>query len=84
VNDLAADPIGTGRQSIDEIDQQIIDLIRQRMLVSAGIQQARIASGGGRVELAREMQVIGRYREALGKPGTTVAMSLLDLCRGRP
>jgi chorismate mutase len=87
MNDLASpaatDAVAHGRARIDEIDQQIIDLVRQRVGVSAAIQQARIASGGRRVELSREMEVIGRYRDALGKPGTSVAMSLLDLCRGR-
>ncbi len=87
MNDLASpaatDAVAHGRARIDEIDQEIIDLVRQRVAVSAAIQQARIASGGRRIELSREMEVIGRYRDALGKPGTSVAMSLLDLCRGR-
>jgi chorismate mutase len=87
MNDLAtptaADAVSRGRARIDEIDREIIELVRQRVGVSAAIQQARIASGGRRIELSREMEVIGRYRDALGKPGTSVAMSLLDLCRGR-
>ncbi len=37
--------------------------------MSAVIQDARIASGGRRVNLAREMEVLARYRRALGKPG---------------
>ncbi len=78
-----ADVIAAGRAEIDEIDQQIIELVRRRMAVSRTIQQARIAAGGRRVELARETQIISRYREGLGKPGTSIALSLLELCRGR-
>ncbi len=53
------------------------------MAVSARIQRARIASGGRRVHLAREMEVIGSYSARLGRPGTALAMTLLELCRGR-
>ncbi|WP_107098426.1 chorismate mutase, partial [Streptomyces pathocidini] len=51
--------------------------------VSAIIQQARIASGGRRVNLSREMEILTHYRDQLGKPGTALAMTLLELCRGR-
>ncbi|MFF9275175.1 chorismate mutase [Streptomyces griseosporeus] len=71
------------RERIDALDDRIIGLIQERMAVSAVIQEARIASGGRRVNLSREMEVLGHYREALGKPGTTLAMTLLELCRGR-
>ncbi|MFD8457585.1 chorismate mutase [Streptomyces antimycoticus] len=79
----AADVIGTARERIDALDGQILDLVRERMTVSAGIQEARIASGGRRVQLSREMEILDRYRQRLGKPGTTLAMTLLELCRGR-
>ncbi|SEC09346.1 chorismate mutase [Streptomyces melanosporofaciens] len=78
-----ADVIGTARERIDALDGQILDLVRERMAVSAAIQQARIASGGRRVQLSREMEILDRYRQRLGKPGTTLAMTLLELCRGR-
>ncbi|GAB2722850.1 chorismate mutase [Streptomyces bullii] len=71
------------RERIDALDDRIIGLIQERMAVSAVIQDARIASGGRRVNLSREMEILGRYREALGKPGTSLAMTLLELCRGR-
>jgi chorismate mutase len=29
------------------------------------------------------MEILGRYREALGKPGTALGMTLLELSRGR-
>ncbi|MFI0818790.1 chorismate mutase [Streptomyces sp. NPDC021098] len=75
--------IGSARERIDALDGQILGLIRDRMAVSASIQQARIAAGGRRVNLSREMEILDRYREALGKPGTGLAMTLLELCRGR-
>lgn len=79
----AAETVGTSRAEIDALDEQIIALVEERMAVSARIQRARVASGGRRVNLAREMEILGRYRDRLGRPGTTLAMTLLELCRGR-
>ncbi|WP_249416495.1 chorismate mutase [Streptomyces sp. TS71-3] len=71
------------RARIDALDDAIIGLVQERMAVSTVIQESRIASGGRRVNLSREMAVLGHYRDALGKPGTSLAMTLLELCRGR-
>ncbi|MEU8889327.1 chorismate mutase [Streptomyces sp. NPDC048442] len=79
----AAALITGARERIDALDDRIIGLVQERMAVSAVIQEARITSGGRRVNLSREMDVLGRYRDALGKPGTSLAMTLLELCRGR-
>ena len=81
--DEAANVITGARERIDALDDRIIGLIQERMAVSAVIQEARISSGGRRVNLAREMEVLGHYRNALGKPGTALAMTMLELCRGR-
>ncbi|MFE4668480.1 chorismate mutase [Streptomyces sp. NPDC056716] len=81
--DAAADVITGARERIDALDDRIIGLIQERMAVSAVIQDARITSGGRRVNLSREMEILGHYREALGKPGTSLAMTLLELCRGK-
>ncbi|MGW2561022.1 chorismate mutase [Streptomyces sp. NPDC001514] len=81
--DEAAHVISNARERIDALDDRIIGLIQERMAVSAVIQEARITSGGRRVNLSREMEVLGHYRDALGKPGTSLAMTLLELCRGR-
>ncbi|MFF1281955.1 chorismate mutase [Streptomyces sp. NPDC058299] len=75
--------IADARERIDVLDDRIIGLVQERMAVSAVVQQTRIASGGRRVHLSREMEILGRYRDALGKPGTSLAMTLLELCRGR-
>ncbi|MDG4862465.1 chorismate mutase [Streptomyces sp. T-3] len=82
-SDEAADLIGNARTRIDALDDRIIGLVQERMAVSAVIQEARITSGGRRVNLSREMEVLAHYSDALGKPGTSLAMTLLELCRGR-
>ncbi|CAL9502427.1 Intracellular chorismate mutase [Streptomyces sp. enrichment culture] len=79
----ADERIAEDRERIDELDRRIIRLVRERMEVSARIQQARIGAGGRRVNLSREMEILTRYRERLGRPGTSLAMTLLELCRGR-
>ncbi|MBB0246662.1 chorismate mutase [Streptomyces alkaliphilus] len=79
----AAGEIGDARRVIDDLDERIIGLIRERMGISERIQRARIASGGRRVHLAREMEVLRHYGDALGRPGTDLAMIMLELGRGR-
>ncbi|MFE9662280.1 chorismate mutase [Streptomyces sp. NPDC005955] len=79
----AAGTIADARMRIDALDDRIIGLVQERVAVSTVIQQTRIASGGRRVNLSREMEVLEHFREALGKPGTALAMTLLELCRGR-
>ncbi|MEU6902079.1 chorismate mutase [Streptomyces virginiae] len=75
--------IAESRTRIDAIDDRIIGLIQERMAVSTVVQDARIASGGRRVHLSREMEVLSHWNDALGRPGTALAMTLLELCRGR-
>ncbi|WP_103501457.1 chorismate mutase [Streptomyces sp. SM14] len=79
----AAELVSGAREHIDVLDARIMALIGERMAVSEQIQRARLGSGGRRVNLAREMEILERYREELGAPGTRLAMLLLELCRGR-
>jgi chorismate mutase len=79
----ATEVIAGARSRIDALDRQIIGLVRERMATSVEIQTARLAAGGNRVALNREMEILARYRAALGPQGTEVAMQLLELCRGR-
>ncbi|WP_107058675.1 chorismate mutase [Streptomyces rimosus] len=81
--DAAAGVITDARARIDDLDGRIIGLVQERMAVSAVIQRERIGSGGRRVNLSREMQILEHYRGQLGRPGTALAMTLLELCRGR-
>ncbi|WP_033027536.1 chorismate mutase [Streptomyces rimosus] len=81
--EAAAGVITDARARIDDLDGRIIGLVQERMAVSAVIQRERIGSGGRRVNLSREMQILEHYRGQLGRPGTALAMTLLELCRGR-
>lgn len=80
--DHVAVVIDAGRARIDELDDQIVGLIRQRLQVSRAIQRARITGGGRRVEHSREIEVMNRYAAALGHPGATLALTVLELSRG--
>lgn len=73
----------SGREQIDLLDSQIAGLVLRRIEVSKQIQAARIAEGGRRVDVRRENDIIARYNGALGRPGTAIAMALLELGRGR-
>jgi chorismate mutase len=70
------------RQEIDRIDRELLALVARRRQVSAQIQHLRMAEGGPRVVHAREAEVIGRWRGALGAPGNRIAQALLELSRG--
>jgi len=73
----------SGRERIDALDGQIAELVLRRVEVSKQIQAARIAEGGRRVDVRRENEIIARYNGTLGRPGTAIAMALLELGRGR-
>jgi chorismate mutase len=75
--------IAEARGRIDALDAEILEAVGRRIAVSAEVQAARIAVGGPRLSLTREMEILERYRAQLGGPGTEVAMLLLELCRGR-
>ncbi|MFL6137985.1 MAG: chorismate mutase [Frankiaceae bacterium] len=77
-----ADEIAAGRARIDELDAQIIALVQQRIAVSRGIQLARLAAGGRRLEHGREVEVVNRYAVVLGQSGADVALAVLALSRG--
>ncbi|MCA1219039.1 chorismate mutase [Streptomyces sp. 8L] len=79
----ATTAIKGARERIDTLDDRIIGLIQERMAVSAVIQRERIASGGRRVNIARENEILASYSKALGKPGASLALTLLELSRGR-
>jgi chorismate mutase len=78
----AADEIKAMRERIDEIDQAIIDLWLERARLSQQVGRTRMASGGTRLVLSREREIVERFREALGADGTQVALMILRAGRG--
>jgi chorismate mutase len=84
--DAPAEPISdvpAGRAQLDAIDEQIRELVRARQQVSHQVQQLRRAAGGPRIEHSRENEILARYSDALGRPGVTLALAVLELCRGQ-
>ena len=79
---LAADEIRAMRERIDEIDQAIIDLWLERANLSQQVGRTRMASGGTRLVLSREREIVERFREALGADSTQVALMILRAGRG--
>jgi chorismate mutase len=79
---LAADEIRAMRERIDEIDQAIIDLWLERARLSQQVGKTRMASGGTRLVLSREREIVERFRAALGADGTQVALMILRAGRG--
>jgi chorismate mutase len=81
--DPAADEdIRAMRDRIDAIDQALIDLWLERAGLSQRVGKTRMASGGTRLVLSREREIVDRFREALGADGTQVALLLLRAGRG--
>lgn len=74
--------IPMARREIDALDDQIVQLIRERVRLSTAIQQQRLAEGGTRLALQREGEVLDRWHAALDRPGVAVARALLELSRG--
>ncbi|TFV59022.1 chorismate mutase [Geodermatophilus sp. DF01-2] len=71
------------REQIDDCDAEIIRLVQRRLAVSQEIGELRRASGGTRLSLSREQQVLTRFRTELGPDGATLGMLLLRQGRGR-
>lgn len=78
----AAERIGDLRNRIDEIDGQLIKLWQERAAISKEVGRVRIASGGTRLVLERERQIVDRFRNALGADGVQLALLILRAGRG--
>ncbi|MEU9506773.1 chorismate mutase [Micromonospora sp. NPDC048170] len=70
------------RERIDEIDQALIELWQERAGLSKEVGVTRMASGGTRLVLSREREILERFRLALGADGTQLALLLLRAGRG--
>jgi chorismate mutase len=78
-----ADRIGELRAQVDACDAEIIDLVRRRLAISREIGLLRAAAGGTRLSLAREQEILRKFRSALGPDGAALGMMLLRQGRGR-
>ena len=79
----AEERIAELRTQIDDCDAEIIALVQRRLAVSQEIGELRRASGGTRLSLSREQQVLARFQAALGRDGAALGMMLLRQGRGR-
>ncbi len=78
----AVENISGLRERIDEIDNAIIQLWQERAAISAEVGRVRIASGGTRLVLSREREIVDRFRDALGADGVQLALLILRAGRG--
>jgi chorismate mutase len=79
----SAERIPELRDAIDACDAEIIALVQRRLAISQEIGSIRAATGGTRLSLSRERQILSRFRAALGQDGAALAMLLLRQGRGR-
>ncbi|RKT57659.1 chorismate mutase [Saccharothrix australiensis] len=77
----AHEDIDALRKEIDDLDAELLRLVKRRVAVSRTIGAARMAAGGTRIVHNREIDVLNRYKE-LGPEGRDLAMILLKLGRG--
>jgi chorismate mutase len=82
-NEGADEHISALRRRLDEIDHQLIELWRERATISHEVGVTRVAAGGTRLVLAREQEILARFREALGADGTQLALLILRAGRGK-
>jgi chorismate mutase len=79
----ADERISALRQAIDDCDAEIIALVQRRVAISHEIGALRASTGGTRLSLSREAEVLNRFRLALGPDGAALGMMLLRQGRGR-
>src|SRR6476620_8850346 len=79
----ADEHIAALRRRLDEIDQKLIDLWRERAGISHEVGATRVAAGGTALVLAREQEILNRFRDALGADGAPLALLILRAGRGK-
>ena len=80
--DTAETHIAGLRDRLDEIDAKLIELWQERARISQEVGRTRVASGGTRLVLNRENEILDRYRTALGADGVQLALLILRAGRG--
>jgi chorismate mutase len=71
------------REEIDEIDAELISIVQRRVAVSKQIQAVRMSHGGPRRQHSRELKIVSAYVDGLGRGGSQLALTVLELSRGR-
>jgi chorismate mutase len=71
------------RRRIDEIDAAIIQLWQERAELSKQIGTLRVATGGTRLILSRELEIVNHFRNGIGADGTQLALLILKAGRGQ-
>ncbi|MFH7600478.1 chorismate mutase [Streptomyces racemochromogenes] len=78
--------IGTARITerkahLASLDREIMELIHERNATCEQLRVLRRLAGLREFQLAHENEVLSQYHEALGRPGTAIALQLLALAR---
>lgn len=80
--EAAQERIGVLRDRINAVDDAIIELVTERIALSGEVGRLRMSTGGTRLVLSREQEIISRFTAKLGPEGTPLAMLLLRASRG--
>lgn len=81
-DEAAAARIRAMRERIDAIDTALIELWQERANLSQQVGATRVASGGTRLVLSREREILEKFRSELGADGTQLALLILRAGRG--
>lgn len=81
VSSEAPNDVSRHEQLVDEIDMEIIALIDRRVRLAQQRTADRTIAGSSRSGLSRENEILRRYHDALGAPGTRLAMTLIGMTR---
>ena len=82
MSNTAIEDLRRERSRLDEIDARIIELWQERARISQEVGRTRVASGGTRLVLNRENEILDRYRTELGADGVQLALLILRAGRG--
>jgi chorismate mutase len=81
--ETSAAHISSLRTRIDDIDAALIQLWQERAALSQEVGRTRVASGGTRLVLAREREILEKFGAELGEDGVQLALLILRAGRGR-
>ncbi|WP_415947331.1 chorismate mutase [Streptomyces sp. KLOTTS4A1] len=76
-----SDRIAERSARLVSLDEEIIHLVRERTRTAAQLRMLRGLAGLREFQLARENELLSQYHEALGRPGTPIALQLLALAK---